>query len=35
VLARIDAITPEDVLSVCREFFAPESQTVVSLGPGE
>ncbi len=33
VLALIDAITPEDVASVSREFYAPEKQTVVSLGP--
>jgi predicted Zn-dependent peptidase len=33
VLARIDAITPDEVMAVCREFYAPEGQTVVSLGP--
>jgi predicted Zn-dependent peptidase len=33
VLALIDAITPEDVASVARDFYAPEKQTVVSLGP--
>lgn len=33
VLALIDAVTAEDVASVCREFYAPEKQTVVSLGP--
>ena len=33
VLALIDAITPEEVASVSREFYAPEKQTVVSLGP--
>jgi predicted Zn-dependent peptidase len=33
VLARIDAITPDEVATVCREFYAPEGQTVVSLGP--
>ena len=33
VLALIDAITPEDVASVSSEFYAPEKQTVVSLGP--
>ena len=33
VLALIDAITPEDVASISREFYAPEEQTVVSLGP--
>ena len=35
VLALIDAITPEDVTAVCREFYAPDRQTVVSLGPEE
>ncbi len=33
VLARVDAITSDEVAEVCREFFAPERQTVVSLGP--
>jgi len=32
-LARIDAIHADDVAAVCREFFAPERQTVLSLGP--
>ena len=32
-LALIDAITPDDVASVAREFFAPERQTILSLGP--
>jgi predicted Zn-dependent peptidase len=31
-LARIDAITPEQVAEACRELFAPERQTVVTLG---
>lgn len=31
-LARIDAITPAEVADVCRELFAPERQTVVTLG---
>ena len=31
-LARIDAITPEQVLAACREFFPPDRQTVVTLG---
>jgi predicted Zn-dependent peptidase len=31
-LARIDAITPEQVGEACREFFHPERQTVVTLG---
>jgi predicted Zn-dependent peptidase len=33
VLASIDAITTEQVMAVCAEFFAPAAQTVVSLGP--
>ena len=33
VLARVDAIDVETVAGVCREFFSPERQTVVSLGP--
>ena len=33
VLALIDRITPEDVAGVCRAFYAPDAQTVVSLGP--
>ena len=33
VLARVDAITSDDVAQVCREFFAVEQQTVVRLGP--
>ena len=35
MLALVDAITSEQVAEVAREFFAPERQTVVSLGPGE
>lgn len=31
-LARIDAITPEQVAAACREFFPPDRQTVVTLG---
>lgn len=34
VLALIDSIDHESVLAVCRDFFAPEQQTLVSLGPG-
>jgi predicted Zn-dependent peptidase len=34
VLALIDSIDGESVLAVCRDFFAPDLQTVVSLGPG-
>jgi predicted Zn-dependent peptidase len=33
MLAEIDAVTPEDVAAVAGEFFAPERQTVVRLGP--
>jgi predicted Zn-dependent peptidase len=33
VLAKIDAITVEDTKKVCAEFFPPERQTLVSLGP--
>ena len=33
VLAAIDAITGEEAAAVCREFFDPAVQTVVSLGP--
>ncbi len=35
MLALIDGITGEQVAEVAREFFAPEKQTVVSLGPGD
>ncbi len=34
VLALIDAITPEDVAGVTREFFDPDQLTVLTLGPG-
>jgi predicted Zn-dependent peptidase len=34
VLALVDAIQPADVRAVCREFFAPDAQSVLSLGPG-
>ncbi|HVT39316.1 MAG TPA: pitrilysin family protein [Gemmatimonadaceae bacterium] len=33
VLARIDAITQDDVRAACAQFFQPERQTLVSLGP--
>lgn len=33
-LALIDAIRPDEVMGVAREYFSPESQTVLSLGPG-
>ena len=34
LLAEIDAIEPQAVAAVCREFYGPERQTVVRLGPG-
>ena len=34
VLALIDAIQPEEIAAVCRDFYAPSTQTLVSLGPG-
>jgi predicted Zn-dependent peptidase len=33
VLSRIDAVTGEEAAAVAAEFFAPERQTVVRLGP--
>jgi predicted Zn-dependent peptidase len=33
VLALVEAIDQDTVSAVCREFFAPEQQTVLSLGP--
>jgi len=33
ILAKIDAITVDDTKSACAEFFPPERQTLVSLGP--
>jgi predicted Zn-dependent peptidase len=33
MLAEIDGITPEQVTAVAREFFAPERQTILRLGP--
>jgi predicted Zn-dependent peptidase len=33
MLAEIDAVTPEEIAAVAHEFFAPERQTVVRLGP--
>ncbi|HEX5577642.1 MAG TPA: pitrilysin family protein [Gemmatimonadaceae bacterium] len=32
-LSLVDGITRDDVMEVCREFFQPDSQTIVSLGP--
>lgn len=34
VLAAIDRIDQVAVAAVCREFFSPDAQTVLSLGPG-
>jgi predicted Zn-dependent peptidase len=33
MLAEIDAVTSEDVAAVAAEFFAPDRQTIVRLGP--
>jgi predicted Zn-dependent peptidase len=33
VLAAVDRIEAHEVAAVCQEFFAPEAQSVVSLGP--
>jgi predicted Zn-dependent peptidase len=33
ICARIDAVTEDDIIEVCRDFFAPEQQTTVRLGP--
>jgi predicted Zn-dependent peptidase len=35
MLALIDAVSPEQIADVARDYFAPERQTVVSLGPGD
>ena len=35
MLAKVDAVTVEQVANVAAEFFAPGKQTVVSLGPGD
>jgi predicted Zn-dependent peptidase len=35
MLAEIDRVTPEQVAAVAAEFFAPERQTVVRLGPND
>lgn len=34
MLALVDAITAEQVAEVARDFFGPDRQTVLSLGPG-
>jgi predicted Zn-dependent peptidase len=33
VLKKVDAITSQDVATVCRDFYAVDAQTVVRLGP--
>ena len=33
LLSLVDAITQESVAEVCRDFFSPDAQTVVTLGP--
>jgi predicted Zn-dependent peptidase len=33
MLAEIDRVTPDEVAAVAGEFFTPERQTVVRLGP--
>jgi predicted Zn-dependent peptidase len=33
LLAEIDAVSPEQVAAIAAEYFAPERQTVVRLGP--
>jgi predicted Zn-dependent peptidase len=33
MLAEIDAVTMDEVAAVASEFFAPDRQTVVRLGP--
>jgi len=35
MLALIEQVTEEQVAEAAREFFAPDKQTVVSLGPGD
>jgi predicted Zn-dependent peptidase len=35
LLGEIDRIDAETVAALCREFFAPEAHTVLSLGPAE
>lgn len=33
ILAEIDAVTPDEVQAIGEEFFHPDRQTVVHLGP--
>ena len=34
LLSEIDQIDGETVAAICRDFFAPDAHTVLSLGPG-
>ena len=34
VLSEIDRIDVETISTICRDFFAPDAHTVLSLGPG-
>jgi predicted Zn-dependent peptidase len=33
ICAKIDAVTEEEVAGLCREYYAPDLQTIVRLGP--
>ncbi len=33
ICGRIDGVREEEVAEICREYYAPEQQTIVSLGP--
>jgi predicted Zn-dependent peptidase len=33
VLALVEAIDPETVANICKTYYSPASQTLVSLGP--
>jgi predicted Zn-dependent peptidase len=33
ICARIEAVDGEEVAAICREYYAPEKQTIVRLGP--
>ena len=35
ILAKIDAISPDDVATLCREYFRPDQQTIIALGRKE
>jgi predicted Zn-dependent peptidase len=35
MLALVDAVTEEQIAEVARDYFGPDKQTVVSLGPGD